>query len=104
MDEDLVFLWLQKATEGGHGKAQYFLGCAYEYGWIGLDVNLKNALLWLQKAADGGQGHAQWKIGHAYMHGNLELDADKELAIGVKEKRSISSESPTNTAAVSGST
>jgi hypothetical protein len=86
VDKELALLSLQKAADGGQGEAQYFLGCAYEYGGaLGLDVNLETALEMYQRAAEGGDEHAQYKLSKAYNGGNLGggtlgLDADQEKA------------------------
>ena len=43
MDEKLALLWLQKAAEGGHEKAQCELSEAYHLGKFGLDVDQEKA-------------------------------------------------------------
>ena len=42
-----------KAAEGGHAGAQCRLGCAYEYGLLGLKIDIEMALMWHKKAAGG---------------------------------------------------
>ena len=52
-------MWLQKAAEGGHEKAQCELSEAYHLGKFGLDVDQEKAFGYVQEAAKGGSSKAQ---------------------------------------------
>ena len=70
-----------KAAEGGHAGAQCRLGDAYEYGQLGLKIDIDMALMWFKKAAGGGDLDAQCRLGDAYEDGQLGLMIDIEMAL-----------------------
>ena len=59
------------AANLGHAEAQCRLGDAYEYGQLGLKIDIDMALMWFKKAAEGGNITSQWRLGVAYEDGGL---------------------------------
>ncbi len=57
-DEQQVVKWFQMAAQGGHPRAQYYLGLRYEEG-RGADKNEEMALKYLRQAAKQGHKEAQ---------------------------------------------
>ena len=53
--------WWQKASELGHYRAQFNLGCLYELG-KGVEVDLDRAVYWWTKAAQQGYEKAKSKL------------------------------------------
>ena len=49
----------KKADKDNDADAQYAIGCAYEFGKLGLEKNEETAFQYYQKAADGGHEYAQ---------------------------------------------
>src|SRR5713101_3434058 len=66
-------LWLRRAAVHGNSEAQFWLGAAYEQGWIGA-TDFQEALKWYRKAAEhvpdlGGAGQGRNSLGLLYMQG-----------------------------------
>ena len=59
----------KKADKDNDADAQYAIGCAYEFGKLGLEKNEETAFQYYQKAADGGHKDAQCLIGIVYEDG-----------------------------------
>lgn len=51
---DLAGYWFEKAAEQGHGKAAYFLGYMYSYGYLPATGSVEKAKYWYKKAAEKG--------------------------------------------------
>jgi len=61
-------MWLRRAAVHGNSEAQFWLGAAYEQGWIGA-TDFQEALKWFQKAAEQGHPDAQTSLGQMYEDG-----------------------------------
>jgi len=61
-------MWLRRAAVHGNSEAQFWLGAAYEQGWIGA-TNFQEALKWFRKAAEQGHPDAQASLGQMYEDG-----------------------------------
>ena len=73
---DEIVAAYKKAAEMGCAEAQVYLGCWYENGENGLDVDYQEAFRWYQKAAEQGDSYAQYDIGCLFDNG-----------LGVKENK-----------------
>jgi len=51
--------WFDLAAENGDAKAQFWLGCYYQYGWGGLTKDRRKALEQYEKAAAGNYASAK---------------------------------------------
>lgn len=51
-------IWYRRAAERGNSRAQFTLGCCYEYG-NGVEANLEEAIKWYRKAAANGSRYAK---------------------------------------------
>lgn len=58
-------VWLRKAAEQGHIKAQISLGEMYEYGQ-GVEEDHQQAISWYTMAAEQGDADAQFHLGRLY--------------------------------------
>ena len=61
-------VYFRKAAEQGDAKAQFSLGCCYEYGY-GVLKNQEEAVKWYRKAAEQGDTMAQTNLGICYEYG-----------------------------------
>ena len=86
IDLDEVFMWFQKAAEGGRAESQRRLGWAYEGGELGLATSHDVALMYFQKAAGGGDAVAQRRLGAAHDHGEFGLESNAEEALKWHQK------------------
>ena len=59
----------KKADKDNDADAQYAIGCAYEFGKLGLKKNEETAMEYYHKAADSGHTYAQYKLGFHYETG-----------------------------------
>src|SRR2546421_12367026 len=59
---------VRRAAVHGNSEAQFWLGAAYEQGWIGA-TNFQEALKWFRKAAEQGHPDAQASLGQMYEDG-----------------------------------
>ena len=76
----------KKADKDNDADAQYAIGCAYEFGKLGLEKNEETAFQYYQKAADGGHNHAQGLIGFAYDFGKWRKEKDGAKALEYYQK------------------
>lgn len=60
--------WLRMAAMQGDADAQFWLGTAYERGWLGA-IDDREALKWIRKAATQGLPDAQFCLGRRYEDG-----------------------------------
>ena len=77
----------KKADKDNDADAQYAIGCAYEFGKLGLEKNEETAFQYYQKAADGGHNaYAQMRLGDAYEDGMFGLEVDEVAAFEYYKK------------------
>ena len=76
----------KKADKDNDADAQYKIGCAYEFGKLGLEKNEETAFQYYQKAADGGHKDAQCLIGIAYEDGKWRKEKDGAKALEYYQK------------------
>ena len=69
-----AMVWLRKAANQGHIKAQYHLAHHY-YGGYGVPENYEIALRWFMKAAVLGDASSQYQAGRMYSLG-MGAEAD----------------------------
>lgn len=60
--------WLRLAAQQGDADAQFWLGTAYQRGWLGA-LDDRRALYWIKKAASQGLPLAQFRLGQMYEDG-----------------------------------
>jgi uncharacterized protein len=73
--------WLAKAQQGDR-HAQFWLGCAYEQGWLG-KPNFLEALKWFRRSAELGGAYAQNaqnELGEMYENGEGVAQSDSSAA------------------------
>ena len=76
----------KKADKDNDADAQYEIGCAYEFGKLGLEKNEETAFQYYQKAADGGHKDAQCLIGIVYDFGKWRKEKDGAKALEYYQK------------------
>ena len=76
----------KKADKDNDADAQYAIGCAYEFGKLGLEKNEETAFQYYQKAADGGHKDAQCVIGIVYDFGKWRKEKDGAKALEYYQK------------------
>ena len=76
----------KKADKDNDADAQYAIGCAYEFGKLGLEKNEETAFQYYQKAADGGHKDAQCLIGIVYDFGKWRKEKDGAKALEYYQK------------------
>lgn len=57
------------AVDGGYGPSQFRLGRAYEFGQLGLDASMDDAIGWYSRAAGAGYGQAQMAMSYWTLKG-----------------------------------
>lgn len=73
-------VWMRKAAEQGHARAQANLGTSYARG-KGVERDYDESLLWLDRAAAQGSGKAMLELGLLYRDGQgVPKDAVRSLA------------------------
>lgn len=77
---DEIVAAYKKAAEMGCTEAQDYLGCWYENGENGLDVDYQEAFRWYKKAAEQGDRYAQYDIGCLFDDG-LGIKENKREAV-----------------------
>lgn len=68
MDNVKAVEFFMKAAEGGHAKAQFYLGLCYEKGW-GVSQDFQQARYWYQKAAEQGFAEARKNLDNLNKNG-----------------------------------
>ena len=71
---------LKRAAEQGDAKAQFNLGCCYDFG-DGVENDLREAVKWYRKSAEQGYASAQFNLGCCYDRGE---GVEKNLREAVK--------------------
>jgi uncharacterized protein len=67
---DKIFDLWKIAANGGHTRAQFYLGTCYDFG-NGVNKDIAEAFNWYLKAAKKGKMEAQYNIGFFYKEGEL---------------------------------
>ena len=76
-NDEMAFLWFERAAEQGHAPSQFNLGLMYDKG-ESTPVNYKQAYYWYKKAAEQGNPNAQHNLGSKYIFGlGVEKDYKK---------------------------
>ena len=76
-NNEMAFLWFERAAEQGHAPSQFNLGLMYDKG-ESTPVNYKQAYYWYKKAAEQGNPRAQYNLGSKYIFGlGVEKDYKK---------------------------
>lgn len=71
--------WYEKAANQGHAKAQYELGCLYDYG-RGVEKDEAKAFYWYEKAAQQDHDFSQYSLGEIYYYGSNGVEQNYEKA------------------------
>ncbi len=87
-DQAAARVWMQRAAEGGHVKAQHRLGVAHLVGSDQLPVTMRLdvpqdtalGLRWLNMAAEAGNFDSRWVLAQSYEKGRPNLQKDEKLA------------------------
>jgi TPR repeat protein len=81
VDKEIYKVYLHKAAEKGHKRAQYDLGLLYLKGreWIKKDE--EKAVELFEKAAVQGHGGAQYALGLCYFQGWEDVEKDSQKAL-----------------------
>jgi TPR repeat protein len=76
-NDEMAFLWFERAAEQGHAPSQLNLGLMYDKG-ESTPINYKQAYYWYKKAAEQGNPRAQHNLGSKYIFGlGVEKDYNK---------------------------
>jgi hypothetical protein len=68
-DKNIGWSWIKKAADSGHADAEYFVGCAYEFG-LDQPEDVEAAVIWIRKAAIHGCVPAMGVMGNACWGGD----------------------------------
>jgi len=79
-DEKAGLALIERAAEQGITDAERDMGKAHEFGWAGLEPDLRKALDWYGRAASHGDGYAFWRIGLSYVDDRVD-SADPARAV-----------------------
>lgn len=79
-DDQMAFMWYQKAAEKCHSESMKNLGVMYQYGQ-GVQRNVKESLKWYIQAASYGDENAQCCVGNLFCYGEEEIPVDYNEAI-----------------------
>ena len=55
-DKEEALKWYRKAAEGGDAEALFRIGWAYEFGQLGLVIDMEKAQKWYQKYNEARRG------------------------------------------------
>jgi len=71
-------VWIRKAAENGHTKAQWRLGDLTQWGDCGVTKNINEAVNWYRKSAEQGNKTAQYSLGECYFRGHIACNSPRE--------------------------
>jgi TPR repeat protein len=69
-DEKKAYDLFVKAAKLGYPPSQFRLGCAYEYGTLGCQINPKRSIAWYSKAAEKGEPESELALSGWYLTGS----------------------------------
>lgn len=69
-DEQKAYELFLKAAKLGYPPSQFRLGCAYEYGTLGCQINPKRSIAWYSKAAEKGEPESELALSGWYLTGS----------------------------------
>lgn len=79
-DDQMAFMWYQKAAEKCHSESMKNLGVMYQYGQ-GTQRSMKESLKWYKRAASYGDVNALCCVGNLYCYGEEDIPVDYNEAI-----------------------
>ena len=83
-DDRKAALWLDRAAQANHPRAQYMLGIHHAQGW-GVPRNGAQAVEWFSRSARNGYAPARYHLGWMYHRGD-GVPQDDEQAIRLLEQ------------------
>lgn len=69
-DERKAFELFMKAAKLGYAPSQFRLGCSYEYGTLGCQIDPKRSIAWYSKAAEKGEPESELALSGWYLTGS----------------------------------
>lgn len=69
-DERRAFELFLKAAKLGYPPSQFRLGCSYEYGTLGCNIDPKRSIAWYSKAAEKGEPESELALSGWYLTGS----------------------------------
>jgi TPR repeat protein len=69
-DERKAFDLFLKAAKFGYAPSQFRLGCSYEYGTLGCQIDPKRSIAWYSKAAEKGEPESELALSGWYLTGS----------------------------------
>jgi TPR repeat protein len=88
-DEAKAIDYYRKSTGSDLGKAEYYIGYLYEFGWEGyLSASKEKSLQWYQRAAGRNYTPALLTLSKIFYTGNSDVEKDTSLAYNFASRAS----------------